>query len=617
MEKSFEILSDIVTWSKYARYIPEKNRRETWAELVTRNKEMHIKKFPQLEPLIERAYELVYDKKILPSMRSLQFGGRPIEVNNTRLFNCSYLSVDDYRAFSETMFLLLSGTGVGYSVQSFNIEKLPVIKKATKNRRYLVGDSIEGWADAVKVLMKSYMGLSNWKPSFDFRSIRAKGERLITSGGLAPGPEPLKICLAHIEAVLERKKDGEKLTSLECHDIMCFIADAVLSGGIRRSAMIALFDLSDEDMLTCKFGNWWELNPQRARANNSAILKRDSVSKSEFLDLWKKVELSNSGEPGFYFSDNETMGTNPCAEIALNPFQFCNLVEINASDVKDQDDLNDRAYWAGVIGTLQASYTDFHYLRPIWKETTEREALLGIGMTGIASGSVMNLDLMVAAGAAMSANMSVAARIGINTAARVTCVKPSGTSSLVLGTSSGIHAWHDQYYIRRMRIGKNEALYTYLSIYFPELVEDEVFKPNQQAVISVPQRAPEGAITRSSESAIQFLERVKRFHTEWIKAGHVSGENTHNVSATVTVKQNEWPLVGEWLWENKAHYNGLSFLPEDLGSYPQTPFETITKEQYEEMAAKLHSIDVTKVIEIGDNTSLTDQAACAGNNCEV
>jgi len=617
MEKSFEILSDIVTWSKYARYIPEKNRRETWSELVTRNKEMHIKKFPQLEPLIERAYELVYDKKILPSMRSLQFGGRPIEVNNTRLFNCSYLSVDDYRAFSETMFLLLSGTGVGYSVQSFNIDKLPVIKKATKNRRYLVGDSIEGWADAVKVLMKSYMGLSNWKPSFDFRSIRAKGERLITSGGLAPGPEPLKICLAHIEAVLERKKDGERLTSLECHDIMCFIADAVLSGGIRRSAMIALFDLSDEDMLTCKFGNWWELNPQRARANNSAILKRDSVSKSEFLDLWKKVELSNSGEPGFYFSDNETMGTNPCAEIALNPFQFCNLVEINASDVKDQDDLNDRAYWAGVIGTLQASYTDFHYLRPIWKETTEREALLGIGMTGIASGSVMNLDLTVAAGAAMSANMSVAARIGINTAARVTCVKPSGTSSLVLGTSSGIHAWHDQYYIRRMRIGKNEALYTYLSIYFPELVEDEVFKPNQQAVISVPQRAPEGAITRSSESAIQFLERVKRFHTEWIKAGHVSGDNTHNVSATVTIKQNEWPLVGEWLWENKAHYNGLSFLPEDLGSYPQTPFETITKEQYEEMAEKLHSIDVTKVIEIGDNTSLTDQAACAGNNCEI
>ena len=617
MEKSFEILSDIVTWSKYARYIPEKNRRETWSELVTRNKDMHIKKFPHLQPLIERAYELVYDKKILPSMRSLQFGGRPIEVNNTRLFNCSYLSVDDYRAFSETMFLLLSGTGVGYSVQSFNIEKLPVIKKATKSRRYLIGDSIEGWADAVKVLMKSYMGLSNWKPTFDFRSIRAKGERLITSGGLAPGPEPLKICLAHIEAVLDRKKDGEKLTSLECHDIMCFIADAVLSGGIRRSAMIALFDLSDEDMLTCKFGNWWELNPQRARANNSAILKRDSVSKSEFLELWKKVELSNSGEPGFYFSDNETMGTNPCAEIALNPFQFCNLVEINASDVKDQDDLNDRAYWAGVIGTLQASYTDFHYLRPIWKETTEREALLGIGMTGIASGSVMNLDLTVAAGAAMSANMSVAARIGINTAARVTCVKPSGTSSLVLGTSSGIHAWHDQYYIRRMRIGKNEALYTYLSIYFPELVEDEVFKPNQQAVISVPQRAPEGAITRSSESAIQFLERVKHFHTEWIKAGHVSGDNTHNVSATVTVKQNEWPLVGEWLWENKSHYNGLSFLPEDLGSYPQTPFETITKEQYDEMAAKLHSIDVTKVIEIGDNTSLTDQAACAGNNCEL
>ena len=223
-----------------------------------------------------------------------------------------------------------------------------------------------------------------------------------------------------------------------------FIADAVLSGGIRRSAMIALFDIDDEAMLTCKFGDWWELNPQRARANNSAILKRDSVSKEEFMSLWKKIELSNSGEPGFYFSDNEAMGTNPCAEIALNPFQFCNLVEVNASDIKSQEDFNNRVYWASVIGTLQASYTDFHYLRPIWKETTEREALLGIGMTGIASGVVMDLDLELAVGYALMANDTVSKEIGINKAARVTCVKPSGTSSLVLGTSSGIHAWHDE-----------------------------------------------------------------------------------------------------------------------------------------------------------------------------
>lgn len=617
MELEKEILSDIVVWSKYARFVPELNRRETWTELVDRNKNMHMKKFPALSATIERAYELVYDKKILPSMRSLQFGGRPIEVNNTRLFNCSYLSVDDYRAFSETMFLLLCGTGVGYSVQGFNIDKLPSIKKATKTRRYLIGDSIEGWADAVKVLMKAYLGLSSTIPTFDYRAIRAKGERLITSGGVAPGPEPLKICLTHIQSILDRKHDGEFLTSLECHDIMCFIADAVLSGGIRRSAMIALFDLDDEDMLTCKFGNWWELNPQRARANNSATLKRDSVSKEEFLGLWKKIELSNSGEPGFYFSDNENMGTNPCAEIALNPFQFCNLVEVNASDVVDQNDFNDRVYWAGVIGTLQASYTDFHYLRPVWKETTEREALLGIGMTGIASGAVMSLDLEEASSYAILANDQISETIGINYAARVTCVKPSGTSSLVLGTSSGIHAWHDEYYVRRMRIGKNEAMYTYLSIYHPEMLEDDVFKPTQQAVVSVPQSAPKGAITRKDESAIDFLERVKYLHQHWIVPGHVSGDNTHNVSATVTMGASEWSEVGEWLWENKSHFNGLSFLPEDLGTYVQTPFESITKEKYDELISSLHSLDVSKVIEVSDNTTLSENLACSGNNCEI
>lgn len=617
MELEKEILSDIVVWSKYARFVPELNRRETWTELVDRNKQMHLKKFPELSVTIERAYELVYDKKILPSMRSLQFGGRPIEVNNTRLFNCSYLSVNDYRAFSETMFLLLCGTGVGYSVQSFNIDQLPAISKATKTRRYLVGDSIEGWADAVKVLIKGYLGLSSTIPSFDFRAVRPKGERLITSGGVAPGPEPLKICLMHIQSILDRKQDGEMLTSLDCHDIMCFIADAVLSGGIRRSAMIALFDISDEEMLTSKFGSWWELNPQRARANNSAILNRDSVSKEEFMSLWKKIELSNSGEPGFYFSDNENMGTNPCAEIALNPFQFCNLVEVNASDIKDQDDLNDRVYWAAVIGTLQASYTDFHYLRPIWKETTEKEALLGIGMTGIASGAVMKMNLQQAVNQAIYANDTISDAIGINKAARITCVKPSGTSSLVLGTSSGIHAWHDEYYVRRMRVGKNEAMYTYLSLYHPEMLEDDVFKPTQQAVISVPQSAPAGAITRNDESAIEFLERVKYFHQNWIVPGHRSGDNTHNVSATVTMKNDEWPSVGDWLWENKSHFNGLSFLPEDLGSYAQTPFETITKDQYEQMVTSLNAINVANIVEISDNTKLSESLACSGNNCEI
>ena len=617
MRQEQQILSDITTWMKYSKFIPEKNRRETWEELVTRNKNMHIEKFPELEPLIEQVYEAVYDKKVLPSMRSLQFGGKAIEVNPVRLFNCSYLPIDHFKAFSETMFLLLSGTGVGYSVRNADIEKLPAIAKQEKAKKYLVGDSIEGWADAIKVLMKSYFGLISWKPRFDFRSIRAKGERLITSGGVAPGPEPLKVCLSQIEAILSTKKDGEKLTSLECHDILCHIADAVLSGGIRRSAMISLFDLDDQDMLTCKFGNWWEVNPQRGRANNSAVMKRGEVTKEQFLDLWKKVELSNSGEPGIFFTNDDDSGINPCAEIALRPNQFCNLVEINASDVEDQDDLNHRAHCAAVIGTLQASYTDFHYLRSVWKNTTEKEALLGIGMTGIASGKVQKLDLKRAASVANLANQLIAEQIGVNEAYRITCVKPSGTSSLVLGTSSGIHAWHDQHYIRRIRVGKNEAMYTYLSVRHPELLEDDVFKPDTQAVISVPQMAPEGSVLRSEENAIEFLERVKDIHDRWVKPGHVKGNNTHNVSATVTIKQDEWSTVGEWLWENQDSYAGLSFLPEDLGTYVQTPFETITKEKYDELVGKIHDIDVKDIVEMEDNTTLKENLACAGGNCEI
>jgi len=990
------ILSEITTHLKYAKYLPEKNRRETWEELVTRNKEMHIEKYPQLKDEIEEAYQFVYDKKVLPSMRSLQFGGKPIAINNARIFNCSYLPIDDYRAFSEIMFLLLSGCGVGYSVQTHHVEKLPEIRKPLKSKRYLVGDSIEGWADAIRMLTKAYFGYTSTAPLFDFRDIRPKGASLITVGGRAPGAEPLKIALVHIQAIFDRKKDGEKLTTLECHDIICHLADAVLSGGIRRAALIALFNLHDEDMLTCKFGSWWENNPQRGRANNSAVLLRNKIDKETFLNLWKKIEASNSGEPGFLFTNDKDAGTNPCAEINLKANQFCltkdtliltdegyktieellekeqlpkiisnyisdkntvedkssfskhsfkifstgvkpvfeikthrgpsikatsnhkfltqdgyvavedldldyhnlymaqdntsvvynyieregfneydflgwllgdgyytnnpnnlknryetlglvfgseedvfaknvlkpifenllqeavdagvtrskefnltpyrdkngvvtlvtsstksryiankfnltpgtakdktlpeiywslsmenkarilsalfsadgsvtdtkhrkiiqlsmsnpvlaqqiqlaltefgisskytiserknskrcktevilqignktnietfknnigfslhprkqhdldnityqvthgfknhnkfsiesieyigeeevyditvedshnfiangiithncNLCEINASDIETQEEYNARAKAAAFIGTLQASYTDFHYLRDVWKKTTEKEALLGIGMTGIASGAVLKLDMKQAAKIACDENERVAKIIDINKAARVTTVKPSGTTSLVLGTSSGIHAWHDNYYMRRIRVGKNEALYTYLSIYHPEMLEDDFFKPNIQAVISVPQKAPENAITRK-ESALDMLERIKKVNKEWIKPGHRKGSNMHNVSATVTIKQNEWPTVGDWLYENREYFTALSFLPEDLGTYVQTPYQTITKEEFESAISSLHAVDLTKVIEMGDNTALMDQQACTGASCEI
>ena len=603
---------------KYAKYSPELNRRETWDELVTRNKEMHQKKFPHIKDEIEEVYKMVYDKKILPSMRSLQFGGKPIEISPNRIYNCAYLPIDHPDAFSETMFLLLGGTGVGFSVQKHHVEKLPEIKRPNPNRtrRYLIGDSIEGWADAIKVLIESYLGIKSSTPIFDFSDIRQKGALLVTSGGKAPGPQPLKDCIHNITKVFDNKMDGDRLSPIETHDIVCHIADAVLAGGIRRAALISLFSADDDEMISCKSGNWWESNPQRGRANNSAVLLRHKVTQEYFMDLWKRIELSGAGEPGIYLSNDKDWGTNPCCEIGLRPYQFCNLCEVNASDIESQEDFEKRVKGAAFIGTLQAGYTDFHYLRDIWKRTTEKDALIGVGMTGIGSGVVLGYDMKSAAIAVKEENERVAKLLGINKAARTTTVKPSGTSSLVLGTSSGIHAWHNDFYLRRIRVGKNEAIYSYLAINHPELVEDEFFRPHDTAVITIPQKSPEGSILRH-ESVFQMLERVKKVSQEWIKFGHRGGQNSHNVSATVSIKEDEWDLVGEWMWNNRKFYNGLSVLPYNGGTYTQAPFEDCTQEDFERLIKTLSDVDLTKVIELQDNTNLSGEAACAGGACEI
>ena len=618
MNISQKILSDITVYMKYAKFVPELNRRETWEELVTRNKEMHQKKYPNIKDQIEEVYKMVYDKKILPSMRSLQFGGKPIEISPNRVYNCAYLPIDHTDAFSETMFLLLGGTGVGFSVQRHHVDKLPEIKKPnpTRTRRYLIGDSIEGWADAIKVLMESYFGYKASTPIFDFSDIRQKGANLVTSGGKAPGPQPLKDCIHNITKVLENKNDGDKLTPIETHDIVCHIADAVLAGGIRRAALISLFSADDDEMISCKSGNWWESNPQRGRANNSAVLLRHKITQEYFMSLWKRIELSGAGEPGIYLSNDKDWGTNPCCEIGLRPYQFCNLCEVNASDIDSQEDFEKRVKGAAFIGTLQAGYTDFHYLRDVWKRTTEKDALIGVGMTGIGSGVVLGYDMKAAAEAVKEENERVANLIGINKAARTTTVKPSGTSSLVLGTSSGIHAWHNDYYLRRIRVGKNEAIYSYLAINHPELVEDEYFRPHDTAVITIPQMSPEGSILRY-ESVFQMLERVKKVSQEWIRPGHRGGQNSHNVSATVSIKEDEWDLVGDWMWKNRKFYNGLSVLPYNGGTYTQAPFEDCKKEDFERLSATLKNVDLTKVIELQDNTDLRGEAACAGGACEI
>lgn len=609
-----KILSDVTVFNKYAKYDPVKGRRETWDELVTRNMSMHIKKYPYFEKDIRDAYDLVYSKKVLPSMRSLQFSGRPIELAHNRIYNCAYLPIDHIDAFSELMFLLLGGTGGGYSVQAHHTERLPkVIGTLSEPRRFLVGDSIEGWADAIKVLVESYF-LGKQQPVFDVRDIREKGAALITTGGKAPGPEPLLHCLNTLEDLL-RSRRGMKLRPIDAHDMCCIIADAVLAGGIRRAALISLFDRDDEQMLTCKSGEWWVNHAYRGRANNSATLPRGEVTRQEFMDIMKRVEDSGCGEPGVYWTSNKDWGTNPCCEIGLRPFQFCNLCEVNASDVVDQEDLNSRARAAALIGTLQAGYTDFHYLRPEWKRTTEMDALIGVGMTGIGSGAVLGLDLRQASEHVVAENIRVAAILGINAAARTTTVKPSGTSSLVCGSASGIHAWHNDYYIRRMRLGKDEALYSYLKEHLPALVEDDNFVANG-AVASFPQKAPEGSILRY-ETPADLLERVRRFNLEWVRHGHNNGDNTHNVSCTISVKDHEWPEISEWMWNNRNDYNGISVLPYNGGTYVQAPFEDITKEQYEELEKHLNDIDLSNVYESENNTNLAGEVACGSGGCEI
>ncbi len=631
MELSNQIASDIVVHTKYAKYNPKLKRRESWPETVDRTLAMHDKKYPHHVIKNGKVFNHVYNKKILPSMRGLQFGGRAIELNNSRVYNCAYMGANYTGFFAELMFLLLGGTGVGYSVQWRHVRELPAIQRPKPARRYVIQDSIIGWADAVKYLVRAYLE-GAYLPSFDYSDIRAKGTPLKTAGGKAPGAEPLRTCLSKIQGLVESKPVGSKLQSWEVSDLACYIADAVLSGGIRRSAMIALFDMDDEHMLGYKPRNFYDSNPHRGRVNISAVAFREDVydsnkgfgdntialrtSQEQFASFWKYVETNNTGDPGIYWSNHPDWGTNPCCEIALRHKQFCNLTTINYSLVTTQEELNELAYNAAVLGTLQAGYTDLHYLSDEWRQNCENEALLGVSITGLADGgNYKRYNWNDAAKSALRGNTETASLIGIRSAARVTCIKPEGTASLVLGTSSGVHARHAHYYIRRIRFGKDEAIAKYLADNHPELVKQDVYKLDG-IVAELPQKAPDRSIYRT-ESPLELLERVKYFHLNWVTPGHKSGENTHNVSCTIYVKDDEWEKVGAWMWENRNHYNGIAVFPYSGGSHAQAPFEDCTKETYDEMMASLVDVDLTKIIEEDDATTLQDQAACAGGACEI
>jgi len=676
MDKNQKFLSDFVVHTKYANYSKENGRRQTWEECIDKLVEMHVKKYPQLDEMIKDVFnEFVYTKKVLPSMRSVQFGGIPIEYSPNRIFNCAYAPIDDEFVFAEIMFLLLGGTGVGYSVRKRHISKLPAIINPQGVRRYMIGDSIEGWADSIRQLIYAYTR-GKERPLFDYRDIRPAGSLIKKVGCLSNGHGKLKEAHENIEKILKHAI-GRKLKSIEVHDIVCYIAESVVSGGVRSSAMISLFDPTDVDMLKCKtdtklkrceivgkydngsdFGmtynvyllnsdfpievnvstkygnfevnrleselllNWRHIYPQRSQSNNSAVLRRGNTTRETFDNIWKMAKESYAGEPGIFWSNSDDNGLNPCAEISLEPNQFCNLTTAIVYDVDTQEELNKRIFAAAFIGTLQVGYTDFHYLRPIWKETTERGALLGVSMTGIASGKVLNLNLVEAARIAVETNKIYSEKIGVNRAERITCIKPEGSGTLAAGVvGSGIHAAYSKFFKRNNRVNQSSSVYQYLKEHMPsEFVNVETANPHTRGVITIPIKSDSGIITRE-ETALDFLERIKKFNEEWIKIGHIVGVDTHNVSATISVRDDEWDGVCDWMWNNKECYNGLSVLPYDGGTYVQAPFEEITEYEYNRLNEIFpDNIDFSQIkesFEDGSTNHAVDSKACSGGTCEI
>lgn len=633
-------VSGYIHASKYARFVSELSRREVYDETVDRGKMMHLKRFahvPGVAPLIHKAYDLVHEQRVLPSMRSMQFGGAAIEVNHNRIYNCSASLVDRPRVFAEAMFLLLSGCGVGYSVQIDHVEKLPPVAFVNKKivRHHTVKDTIEGWADALDELISSF--LSGYHVEFDYHEIRAAGTPLKTSGGRAPGHLKLKESLERVRDVLDNAQ-GRQLRPVDCHRIMCHAADAVLSGGIRRSAMICLFSLEDSEMMNIKSErNWFKREPWLANANNSAVLKRDEVKEKQFKRIFKATRTY--GEPGFLFVDDYDHVTNPCAEIGLDPvlvlpdgskqtgWAMCNLCEINAAKLTTLEDFKEAAWAATFIGTLQATYTDMPYLGEVTEQIVRRDALLGVGMTGmqdapsIACNPAFQREV---AALCVNWNRQYAEMLGIHAAARVTCVKPSGTTTLALGScGSGIHPHHARRYIRRVTADELEVVFQAFKAKNPHMC---VQKPDGKWVIEFPVEAPDGATLKEDLSAIEFMDMVRSTQQNWVLPGTTRESGApglrHNVSNTITVRENEWDQVADYLWQHRDSFTGVSLLPDDGDAiYPFAPFEAIKTEAQErrwnELVAGYQPMNYLEVYEAEDGTNLTGEAACAGGACAI
>jgi len=609
------LLSDLIVYLKYGRYLPHAQRREVWDEICDRGGDMHADRWPHIEDDIREAFQAKKEKKILSSMRAAQFAGAAAVKKPNRLYNCAYLPMLDVKAFSELFYNLLCGCGVGYSVQSRHIQQLPAINgTSTKEYAYIVPDTIEGWCDSLLSLIEAYTYCLH-KPIFDFSKIRPEGSPLITSGGRAPGPDPLKLALQRCELIL-RGARGRKLSSLEVHDICCHVADAVHAGGIRRAAMIAFFDRCDTAMLTCKSDTWWEDHPQRGRSNNSAVFVRGEVTQQDFMDFWEIVVSNQTGEPGIFWTNDPDDLANPCVEISLPEYGFCNLTTVNGSNCVDEADFFHRVRMAARIGTLQAGWTAFPYLRPQWQKSAEKLALLGVSITGITDGNVQQYDLRKAAQIVLDENAYIAGKLDMNLAHRTTTVKPEGTGSLVLESSNGVHTREAEHYFKCLRIGKNEPVYPYLLQNLPDLVEDLESDPRSMAIVRMPV-ATKGKLTKSQENPLQLLERVKDLHTRWVRPGHREGLNTHNISCTVSIKDGEWAEVGKWMWENRDSYNGLATFPWYGGTHRQLPISPCTETEYNNATRQLRKLDLREVTELENNVKFEAESACAGGMCEL
>ena len=629
---------NFIALSRYARWIPEENRRETWGETVDRYFDYmlnHLEKnynYIPTEKLVAELKDGVFQRNVMPSMRSVMTSGAALDRDNVAGYNCAFLPVDSPRSFDETMYILMCGTGVGFSVEYKYINKLPAVPETLEKSTTVitVEDSKQGWAKAYRELLALLW--SGQIPAIDVSKVRPAGARLKTMGGRSSGPQPL-VNLFDFTVAKFKNATGRNLKPIECHDIMCKIGEVVVVGGVRRSAMISLSNINDIEMAQAKSGNWWEQSPQRALSNNSVAYSR-KPEMEQFIAEWKSLYDSKSGERGIYNvaaaqaqaakygrrDPDIHYGTNPCSEIILRPYQFCNLSEVVLRESDTKKDIERKVELATILGTWQSTLTDFKYLRKIWKDNTEEERLLGVSLTGQFGNKFMSgkedlvaleAFLMNLRESARETNKKEAGKIGIPESAAITCVKPSGTVSQLVGVSSGMHAWHSPYYIRTVRGSKGDPI----SVFLKEVgipVEDDVMKPNETYVFSFPVKAPEGAIVRNDLTAIEHLNIWLVYQRAWCE---------HKPSITVSVKEDEWMEVGAWVYKHFDEVSGISFLPHSDHSYKQAPYQEVTKAEYEALAAKMPKEirwEDLSFYETEDGTSTNATLACSSDgNCEL